>query len=150
MSVNDDDRTLSIEEYSIPVTLEGESIVTFSPGGGHYNMHQIPEWAYQKLLSDSPRVETATQSSDCLRIRVAYRDSQSAGTLISRVCELENRVEIENISITPYAQIDMIKFPVVADICYTKDNIDGLLYVLQGIDVVFLLATNSEHITIKK
>ena len=148
--MNDDDRTLSIEEYSIPVTREGESIVTFCPGGGQYNMHQIPEWAYQKLLSDSPRVEAATQSSDCLRIRVAYRDSQSTGTLISRVCELEKRVEIENISITPHEQLDGIKFPVIADICYTKDNIDGLLYVLQGIDVVFLLTTNSENITIMR
>ena len=148
--MNDDDRALSIEEYSIPVTREGESIVTFCPGGGKYNIHQIPEWAYLKLLSDTPQVETAAQSSDCLRIRIGYRDGQSAATLISRVCELERRVEIENVSITPHEQVDVIKFPVIADICYAKDNIDGLLYVLKGIDVVFLIVSNTEHINISK
>jgi hypothetical protein len=148
--VNDDDRTLSIEEYSISVTREGERIVTFCPGGGQYNMHQIPEWAYLKLLSDTPQVDTATQSSDCLRIRIGYRDGQSAGTLISRVYELENRIEIKNISITPHAQLHRIKFPVIADICYTKDNIDGLLYVLQDVDVEFLIASDTEHINIMR
>lgn len=144
----DEDRILALEEYSIPISREGESIVTFSPGGGEFNTHQIPEWAYQKLLSDTPRVETATQSSDCLRIRVGFLDRQSAGIVISRICELENRIEIENIRVTPYEQLDMLKFPVIADIRYMKDNIDGLLYALEDIDIEVLSPADTQYIII--
>ena len=143
----DEERVLAIEEYSTPVTREGENIVTLC---GYLNKQQIPEWAYLKLLSNSIRVEKATQSSDCLRIRIGYRDGQSAGTLISRVFELEKRIEIESISITPHEQLESIKFAVIADICYSKDNIDGLLYVTHGHNVGFLDATNNAYVRIIK
>jgi len=148
--MDDEDLILYIEEMSTPVIREGENIVTFSPGGDKFNAHQVPEWAYQRLLSDSPKVHRANQSSDALRIRVGYKNSQAAGTLISRVCELEKRIEIEHITITPHSQIAKNQFTVIADICYAKDNLDSLLYVLQDIEVGFLDTTNTEYISIIK
>jgi|GEM_PF-5877279 len=148
--MNDENLVFYIEDMSQPVIRAGDSIVSFSPGGGSYNTHQIPEWAYQRLLSGTATVFLAQQESDTLRIRVGYKNSQSASTLIRRVHELEKQVEIEHITISPYSHFIMNQFPVVADIRYEKDNLDGLLYILKDMDFELLDPTNTEYIQIIK
>jgi len=147
--MNDESLVLYIEDMSRPIVRVGESIVSFSPGGS-FNTHQIPEWAYQRLLSGTATVFQASQESDVLKIRVGYKNSQSASTLISRAYELEKQIEIERITIAHHSQYTINQFPVIADIRYEKDNLDSLLYVLKDMDFELLDTTNTEHIKIIK
>jgi len=148
--MNDESLALYIEDMSRPVVRAGESIVSFSPGGGSLNSHQIPEWAYQRLLSGTAKVFQATLESDVLKIRIGYKNSQSASTLISRAHELEKQIEIEKITISHHSYDTIKQFPVIADLRYEKDNLDSLLYVLKDMDFELLDTTNTEYIKIIK
>lgn len=146
--MNEESLLSVIEEKSIPTIRENENIVTFSPGGGQDNIHQIPDWAYRRLLSDAPLVDKSKKDSDFLRVRIGYRDGQSASTLISRIHELQRRIYIDEISFTPRTRIDDAGFAVIADISYAKDNINSLLYLLEDLEAEILQPIQSEYIKI--
>jgi len=148
--MNDESLALYIEDMSQPVIKSGESIVSFTPGGSSFNTHQIPEWAYQRLLSGTATVFQATRESDILKIRIGYKNCQYASTLISRAYELEKQIEIQHITISSHSQHPLNQFPIIADIRYEKDNLDGLVYVLKDMDFELLDPTNNEHINIIK
>jgi len=141
----------AIKKKSIPAIAENENLVTFFPGGKDYdNVHQIPEWAYRNLLSDIPFVDKADKESDYLRVRIGYRDGQSASTIISRNHDLQRRIYIEAISFTPRAQLTTVRHAVIVDIMYAKDNLDSLLYVLQDTEVEILEPVRHEYITVER
>lgn len=141
---------LHIEDMSKPVVEEGESVVQLSPYEETFDNHLMPEWAYLRLISEPPQVFTSSQASDFLRVCIAYKSCQEAGTLISRICELENPLDIERITFPSRESSFPRKFAVIAHLRYPKDNIDALLYLIQDLDVIFLEPTDVEHISITK
>jgi len=146
--MNDEALLVEIELNSVPAIRGNENIVTFFPGGGLDNIHQIPEWAYQKLLSDTPVVDKLEKDSDFLKIRIGYRDGQSASTLINRIYDLDRRIFIHEITFTSRAQESSIGYAVIAEVGYAKDNIYSMLNILEGVSAQILKPEQTEFIKV--
>lgn len=147
-----DEETLSllIEEMSEPVIHEGEEVVQRSTYNRSFDHQMMPQWAYVKFISNQPRVFIAKQASDYLRVRMGFKSRVTAGTVISRICELEFKPEIENIEFPYQGSNSLSGFELIIDIRYAKDKIDSLLYLLRGIDVAILEPAHIEYIAIRK